>query len=214
MPDATTFGLFLTAALVVAVAPGPGIFYVLTRSLKGGRGEGIASSFGNSLGGLVHVFAAALGLSALLMASAAAFTVVKFAGAAYLVYLGVRTLLARDGLHDAPETSDGLDGSSRSSEAFYQGIMAEILNPKAALFFLAFLPQFVNPQGSIALQILLLGCISVSFNTAVDLVVANFAGSIGRRLRESVRLRRGQRLFSGCALIGLGAYVAVAGERR
>ena len=188
MPDATTFGLFLTAALVVALTPGPGIFYVLTRSLKGGRSEGVASSFGNSLGGLVHVFAAALGLSALLMTSATAFTVVKFAGAAYLVYLGVRTLLGQDGLYDTPESGveagDGAVGVSRNSEAFYQGIVAEMLNPKAALFFLAFLPQFVNSEGSIALQILLLGCVSVLLNTTVDLVVAGFAGSIGRRLRE------------------------------
>jgi threonine/homoserine/homoserine lactone efflux protein len=218
MSDTATFGLFLTAALVVAITPGPGIFYVLTRSLKGGRGEGIASSFGNALGGLVHVFAAALGLSALLMASATAFTVVKFAGAAYLVYLGVRTLLRRDDSHEAADADHGADGepdrASRNSEAFYQGIVAEVLNPKAALFFLAFLPQFVNPEDPVVVQILLLGCISVSLNTTVDLVVAGFAGSIGGRLRESVRLRRGQRLFSGCALIGLGAYVAVAGEKR
>jgi threonine/homoserine/homoserine lactone efflux protein len=222
MPDTATFGLFLTAALVVAITPGPGNFYVLTRSLKGGRGEGIVSSFGNALGGLVHVFAAALGLSALLMASATAFTVVKFAGAAYLVYLGVRTLLRRDDSHDAADADHGADeepdekpaGASRNSEAFYQGIVAEMLNPKAAMFFLAFLPQFVNPEGPVVVQILLLGCISVSLNTSVDLVVAGFAGSIGGWLRESVRLRCGQRLFSGCALIGLGAYVAVAGEKR
>ena len=222
MPDATTFSLFLTAALVVALTPGPGIFYVLTRSLKGGRGEGVASSFGNSLGGMVHVFAAALGLSALLMTSATAFTVVKFAGAAYLVYLGVRTLLGRDDLHETPggtpggtsETNGGPDVPSRNSGAFYQGIMVGALNPKTALFFLAFLPQFVNPHGSIFVQILLLGCISVSFNTIVDLMVAGFAGSIGRQLRESVRFRRGQRVFSGCALVGLGAYVALAGEKR
>lgn len=211
MPDAATFLLFLTAALAVAVTPGPGIFYVLTRSLKGGRAEGIASSFGNSLGGLVHVLAAALGLSALLMTSATAFTIVKFAGAAYLVYLGVRALLGCDDALGAP-TPEG--APSRSTEAFYQGIVAEALNPKAALFFLAFLPQFVNPQGPVALQILLLGCISVLLNTAVDLCVAGFAGPIGRRMRESVRFRRGQRVFSGCALIGLGAYLAVAGEKR
>lgn len=211
MPDATTFGLFLTAALAVAITPGPGIFYVLTRSLKGGRGEGIASSFGNALGGLVHVLAAALGLSAILMTSATAFTVVKFVGAAYLVYLGVHTLLNRGNIYEEASTGDR---SPRNSEAFYQGIVAEILNPKAALFFLAFLPQFVNPQGPIVLQILLLGCISVSLNTVVDLVVAGFAGTMGKWLRESIRFRRGQRLFSGCALIGLGAYVAVAGDKR
>lgn len=210
MPDATTFGLFLIAALVVAITPGPGIFYVLTRSIKGGRGEGVASSFGNGVGGLVHVLAAALGLSAILMASATAFTVVKLVGAAYLVYLGIRTLLERNDLQD---TSEAGARPSQNSEAFYQGIVAETLNPKAALFFLAFLPQFVNPQGPVALQILLLGCIGVCLNTATDLVVAGFAGPLGGWLRESVRFRHGQRLFSGCALIGLGAYTAVAGEK-
>lgn len=210
MPDATTFGLFLTAALVVAITPGPGIFYVLTRSIKGGRGEGVASSFGNGVGGLVHVLAAALGLSAILMASATAFIVVKLVGAAYLVYLGVRTLLERNDVYDESEAGAR---PSQNSEAFRQGIVAETLNPKAALFFLAFLPQFVNPQGPVALQILLLGCIGVFLNTTTDLVVAGFAGSLGRWLRESVRFRHGQRLFSGCALIGLGAYTAVVGEK-
>ncbi|MGF1470750.1 MAG: LysE family translocator [Rubrobacteraceae bacterium] len=211
MPDTTTFLLFIAAAAALSVAPGPGIFYVLTRSLKGGRGEGVASSLGNTLGGLVHVFAAALGLSAILMTSATAFTGVKLIGAAYLVYLGLRTLLGRDQAYGgAGENSR----RSRSSEAFYQGIIVEALNPKTALFFLAFLPQFVNPQGLIFLQILLLGCISLLLNTVVDLLVAGFAGSFGRWLRERARFRVGQRIFSGCALIGLGAYVAVAGEKR
>jgi threonine/homoserine/homoserine lactone efflux protein len=210
MPDAATFSLFLAAAAVVAVTPGPGIFYVLTRSLKGGRGEGFASTLGNSLGGLVHVAAAALGLSAVLMASATAFAVVKLAGAAYLVYLGVRTLLDRSEAHaDAP----GADGPvRRHGNAFRQGVVVEALNPKTALFLLAFLPQFVDPQGNVALQILLLGCLSVSLNTAVDLLVAYFAGPLGWRLRESARLRRRQRRFTGCALVGLGAYVAVSGD--
>lgn len=210
MPDTVTFGLFLTAAFVVAVTPGPGILYVLTRSLRGGRREGIASSFGNGIGGLVHVAAAALGLSAVLMSSATAFTAVKLAGAAYLVYLGVRTLLDRD--HGTDDLGAAEAGAHRG--AFYQGIVSEVLNPKAALFFLAFLPQFVDPNGFVAAQILLLGCISVSLNTAVDLVVAFFAGPIGVRLRESIRLRRGQRLFTGCALIGLGTYVAMAGGKK
>jgi threonine/homoserine/homoserine lactone efflux protein len=166
---------------------------------------------GNALGGLVHVLAAALGLAAILMASATAFTVVKLAGAAYLVYLGIRTLLSRSDEHHDPATSDR---PTRSSGAFYQGIMTEILNPKTALFLLAFLPQFVNPQGSVVLQIVVLGCISVFLNTAADLVVAGFAGTVGSWLRESARLRRGQRILSGWALIGLGAYVALAGEKR
>ena len=115
MPDAVTFVLFLSAASVVAVTPGPGILYVLTRSLKGGRREGVALSFGNGVGGLVHVGAAAFGLSAVLMTSAAAFTIVKLAGAAYLVYLGVRTLLGRDDLEDAPEPGE----AGRRGDAFF-----------------------------------------------------------------------------------------------
>jgi threonine/homoserine/homoserine lactone efflux protein len=149
MPDAGTFGLLPMAALVLAITLGPGIFYVWTRSLKGGRAEGVASSMGNALGGLLHVLAAALGLSAILMASATAFTVVKLAGAGYLVYLGMRTSLSRSHEHHAPATSHR---PTRSWDAFYQGIMAEILNPKTALSLLAFLPQFVNPQGSVVLQ--------------------------------------------------------------
>ena len=210
MPDAATFVLFLVAASVVAVTPGPGIFYVLTRSLKGGRGEGIASTLGNSVGGLVHVAAAALGLSAVLMASATAFTVVKLVGAAYLFYLGVCTLLDRADHVDAPELAET---ARRHGDAFRQGVVVEALNPKTALFLLAFLPQFVNPEGGIAAQILLLGCLSVSLNAAADLVVAYFAGPLGRKLRESARLRRQQRRFTGCALIGLGAYVAVSGDK-
>jgi threonine/homoserine/homoserine lactone efflux protein len=210
MPDTTTFVLFLAAASVVAVTPGPGIFYVLTRSLKGGRGEGIASTLGNCVGGLVHVAAAALGLSAILMASVTAFTAVKLTGTAYLVYLGIRTLLDRDDYTDPPEPDS--PARRRHRHAFRQGIVVEALNPKMDLFLLAFLPQFVDPQGNVAAQLLLLGCISVSLNTAVDLVVAYFAGPLGRRLRGSIRMRRRQRRFTGCALMGLGAYVAVTGE--
>ena len=209
MPDAATLVLFLAAAFVVAITPGPGIFYVLTRSLKGGRGEGVASTLGNSVGGLVHVAAASLGLSAILMASATAFTAVKIMGGIYLVYLGVRSLLDRADHADAPER---IALAGRHGDAFRQGIVVETLNPKTALFLLAFLPQFVDPQGSVAAQILLLGFLSVSLNTVVDLVVAYFAGPLGRRLRESARLRRRQRRFTGCTLVGLGVYVAVAGD--
>lgn len=170
----------------------------------------MASSFGN--GGLAHVFAAAVGLSAVLATSAAAFAAVKYAGAAYLVYLGVRILLERDPGDRADPPEAGETGGR--GHAFRQGIVSEALNPKAALFFLSFLPQFVDPRDPFVFQVLLLGCISVALNTSVDLVVAFFAGPIGRRLRERARLRRGQRLATGCALIGLGTYVAVAGERR
>ena len=209
MPTATSFGIFLTAAIVLAITPGPGIFYVLTRSLKGGRREGIASSFGTALGGLVHVPAAALGLSAILATSALAFTIVNYIGAAYLIYLGVRTLLANDNFDLSASFA-----ATNTRRAFYQGITTEIFNPKTALFFLAFIPQFVNPHGVIVVQFIVLGCISVVLNTSADVVVALLAGPIGQRLRASVRFRRRQRLATGSALIELGTYVAATGKQQ
>jgi threonine/homoserine/homoserine lactone efflux protein len=198
----SSFVLFLTAALILAITPGPGIFYVLTRSIRGGRKEGFTSSLGTAVGGLAHVLAAALGLSAVLMTSAVAFQVVKYAGAIYLLYLGIQTLRR-------PVEKIGITaGAVEQRHAFYQGIVTELLNPKTALFFLAFIPQFVNPAGAVVAQFMLYGCISVFLNTAVDLIVAFFAGPLGQRLADSSRFRRGQQLFSGCSLIALGVYAA------
>jgi threonine/homoserine/homoserine lactone efflux protein len=208
MLGAAAFGLFLTAAVILAITPGPGIFYVLTRSISGGRRAGIASALGTAVGGLGHVLAAALGLSALLATSAFAFGAVKLLGAAYLIYLGIRTLLrGEDSLLASAMQPSGM------RRTFLQGITTEALNPKTALFFLAFIPQFIDPQGWVVAQFVLLGCTSVLLNTSVDFVVAALAGPIGRRLAESIGLRRGQRIFSGCGLIGLGAYVALAKEQ-
>lgn len=209
MPDAAKFGLFLTAAILLAITPGPGIFYVLTRSLKGGRAEGFASSFGTAVGGFVHVVAAALGLSAILATSSVAFTAVKYAGAAYLVYLGLRTLMSDDDI-----SLDANVPSSTTRDAFRQGIITEVLNPKTALFFLAFIPQFINSQENVIFQFVLLGSISVALNTSADVVIALFAGAIGQWLRTNMQFRRRQRLFTGWSLIGLGAYVAVADNKR
>ncbi len=208
MPDSAAFSVFLAAAVVLAVTPGPGMFYVLARSIKGGRREGYASAAGTAVGGVFHVVAAALGISALLAASSEAFTVVKWVGAAYLVYLGARALLSKD------EAVDLDSGARRAAKrAFLQGITTEALNPKTALFFLAFIPQFVNPHGTVVLEFIVLGCISVFLNSAMDIVVATLAGPIGAQLRQRPRLRRGQRLFSGFSLIALGAYVALSGEQ-
>ena len=205
MPDLTQLGLFLTAALVLAITPGPGIFYVLTRSIRGGQREGIHSSFGTAVGGMVHVIAATLGLSAILANSAIAFLIVKYAGAAYLIYLGISTIRQRDKVPTLEKSTE-----EPSHNAFHQGITTEMLNPKTALFFLAFIPQFVNPAGNVALQFLLLGTISISFNTLADLVVATLAGPIGHQLKSSVKLQRRQQQVSGSMLIGLGLYVALA----
>lgn len=205
MFDPTRFMLFLTAALLLAITPGPGILYVLARSLAGGRREGILSSFGTLLGGLVHVFAAAAGVSAILATSAIAFSVVKYAGAAYLVYLGVRMILTRK------EAAQEVTTAAPTGNAFIQGIVTEVLNPKTAIFFLSFIPQFVDSRtGSVFTQFVVLGVISVVLNTAADVVVAVFAGSMGRRLLSSVRARERQRAGTGAVMIGLGAYVAAA----
>jgi threonine/homoserine/homoserine lactone efflux protein len=201
------FFLFLAAAVLLAITPGPGIFYVLARTLAGGRREGIHSTLGTFVGGLFHVCAAALGISAILAASAVAFHTVKYAGAVYLVWLGVRMIRSRNS--EMPvETSASTQG------AFRQGIFTEVLNPKTALFFLSFIPQFIAPEhGHVLLQFAGLGAVSVTLNTAADLVVVLMAAPLERKLKSSVRFRRGQRTFSGLGMIGLGAYVALADSK-
>jgi len=212
--DSHLLVLFLVAATLLAVTPGPGIFYVLTRTLAGGKREGMLSVFGTFTGGLVHVVAAGFGLSAVLAASATAFAVIKYAGAAYLVWLGIQMIRTRN----APmQNVPGIDGPSiarPASHAFRQGIATEALNPKTALFFLSFLPQFVSPAlGHVVVQFLALGAISVSLNTTADLLVVFFAAAIGSRLRSSARFRRNQRVACGVAMMGLGAFVALGDGR-
>lgn len=206
MIDPHKFAIFLTATLLLAVAPGPGMLYVLARTLTGGRREGVLSSLGTFVGGLVHVVAAATGLSIVLATSAIAFAAVKYAGAAYLVYLGVRMIISAR--HDRePEVRSG----EVRRNPFLQGIATEVLNPKTAIFFLAFIPQFVSrSSGGVFWQFLLLGTITVTLNTTCDLLVTLLAAPIGARLRSSATLRRRQRTATGLTLIGLGAYVAVS----
>jgi len=204
--DPHPFLLFLTAATLLAVAPGPGMLYVLSRTLAGGRREGILSSLGTFFGGLVHVIAAATGLSLILATSAIAFSLVKYLGAAYLIYLGVRMILRA-----SREEKVELPSTPAPRSPFWQGIATEALNPKTALFFLAFIPQFVNRNaGGVFWQFILLGAISVTLNTTCDLLVTLLAAPIGARLRASAKLRRRQRTATGLTLIGLGAYVALA----
>jgi threonine/homoserine/homoserine lactone efflux protein len=204
MFDTHRFLLFFVAALLLAVTPGPGIFYVLARSLAGGRREGILSSFGTFVGGLFHVLAAALGVSAILAASAVAFHTVKYAGAAYLVWLGIRMIRTRN-------AEMAVSSSQPSQGAFRQGILTEVLNPKTALFFLSFIPQFIAPErGHVFLQFVVLGALSVILNTAADLLVVVLAAPLERKLKSSARFRRGQRTASGLGMITLGAYVALA----
>jgi threonine/homoserine/homoserine lactone efflux protein len=210
--DSQRLGVFLAAAIVLAIAPGPGMFYVLTRSLRGGRAEGLTSSLGTGVGGLAHVIAAAFGLSAVLATSALAFQTITYAGAAYLIYLGITTLR---GKHDALEEQGAEASAARGGRrAFQQGVVTEALNPKTALFFLAFLPQFIDPARPAIPQFLILGALSVGLNTAVDVLVACFAGPLGQWLRAHPRGRRAQRRLTGWALIGLGVYVALGDRGR
>ena len=190
--------------MLLAIAPGPGMLYVLARTMAGGRREGALSSLGTCAGGMVHVVAAATGLSLVLAASATAFAVVKYAGAAYLIYLGLRMVIAS-------KTSEHVELPATRRSPFWQGIATEVLNPKTALFFLALIPQFVDRHhGAVLGQFLLLGTVSVTLNTSADLIVTLLAAPIGARLRASAVLRQRQRMATGFTLIGLGAYVAVA----
>lgn len=161
------------------------------------------SALGTFVGGTIHVLAAGFGLSAVLAASATAFSVVKYAGALYLVWLGFRMIRTRN------VSMQEASGTARTNHAFRQGVLTEVLNPKTALFFVSFLPQFVNPSlGHVAGQFLLLGILSVAMNTAADLLVVSFAAPLGARLQSSARFRRNQRVASGVGMIGLGAFVA------
>ena len=204
MPDFETYLLFLAAALVVAITPGPGIFYIVARTLAGGRTEGLASSVGLGLGGLVHVVCGAAGLSALVMASAQAFTLLKIAGALYLIWLGLKTWReARAAAPIAVQTA----GARR---AFREGIVVEALNPKTAAFFLAFIPQFVNPSANVAAQFIVLGLISVALNTSADLIVTVWAAKARAGLEKRPSLIARMRQASGAVMCGLGATLLFA----
>ena len=189
MVGVTHFLVFGAAALVLALTPGPGMLYVLGRTVNGGRREGILSSLGTFAGGSIHVLAAALGLSAILATSATAFQVVRYAGAAYLIYLGTVMIRSRN---LAPQSA--INKGEGGSRPFLQGITTEVLNPKTALFFLSFIPQFVSiARGHVTLQFLILGTVSVTLNTCADLVVVMSASALARRLKGDVKFARRQR---------------------
>jgi threonine/homoserine/homoserine lactone efflux protein len=200
-----SFIAFLIAATVLAITPGPGIAYVVARTVAGGRAEGLASCIGTGIGGMLHVLAAAVGLSILVAQSALAFTVVKVVGAAYLVYLGVRMLLRKKAdVADQPVAPQG------ARRALLEGVVVEALNVKTALFFLAFLPQFVAPAEPLVPQLVLLGSICVALNTLVDVVAVLaahrlLASGVVRAARARLMTR-----VSGITMIGLGVFLATA----
>jgi threonine/homoserine/homoserine lactone efflux protein len=201
-PDSTSLWLFCLAAVALLAIPGPAVLYIVVQSAEQGRKVGLASVGGVHLGSLVHVGAATAGLSALIVASALAFDVVKYAGAAYLVYLGIRKLLERDA-HVEVE----VEGNAMQ-RAFVRGAVVNVLNPKTALFFLALLPQFVDAgRGGVWSQVLVLGLTFVGLGLVSDSLYALAAGTVGNLFR---RKRRAVRYFSGAVYVTLGVVASLA----
>jgi threonine/homoserine/homoserine lactone efflux protein len=202
VPDPGTLAVFCAASLALAVVPGPAVLYIVTQSVDQGRAAGVVSALGIATGGLIHAFAATVGLSALLASSATAFAVVKYAGAAYLVLLGVMRLLRRD--------DEEVARPPRPRRRLYRdGVVVNVLNPKTALFFLAFLPQFVDPNGTAAAaQIFVLGLIFVAIALASDSLWAVTAGTLGGLLKQSRAYLAVRRWVSGTVFVVLGLSAA------
>ena len=208
IPTHSSLLLFVTGAVVLLVIPGPAVFYIVGRSIDQGLRAGVISALGIATGALVHVTAAALGLSALLVSSATAFGVVKYLGAAYLIYLGLQKLYRGDSFakSDAPEPA-------KFRRIFRQGVVVSVLNPKEALFFFAFLPQFVDySKGSITAQILFLGLLFICMGVTSDTLWALSAGTLAQHLKRNTRWLKVQRYVSGGMLISLGVATAFAGS--
>jgi len=192
------------------MTPGPAVLYIVTRSIEQGRGAGLVSVAGICTGTLVHVIAATLGLSALLVSSAVAFSIVRYVGAAYLVGLGLQTLLGQQ-----PPPTDVPTERADLRRVFTQGVIVNVLNPHTALFFFAFLPQFVNPpSGHVPVQMLTLGLLFVALSATTDSGWAIAAGTAGDWIKQHPRFTDGQRYVTGGALIGLGAAAAFTGNGR
>ena len=210
LPDLASLGLFIAAALVLLITPGPAVLYIVARSIDQGRRAGLVSMLGVHAGTLVHVAAAAAGLSALLAASAMAFSVVKYLGAAYLVFLGVRRLLDR-----TTSVTSRRPGHRHLRRAFLDGVVVNVLNPKTALFFLAFLPQFVmTARGDVGAQVLGLGLLFVGLGVITDGLYAVGAGTAAHWLRGNPQFVRSERWVSGSMYIGLGMAAAFSSTHR
>lgn len=206
MPSPTLWSLFVVASVVLLLTPGPAVLYIVARSVEQGRAAGLVSVLGIHLGTIVHIVAAAVGLSALLVSSALAFEIVKYLGAAYLIWIGIRTLMARDPDPDAPRVA-----AAPLRRVFRDGFVVNLFNPKTAIFFLSFLPQFVDPaRGAVHWQILVLGLTFMGLGILSDGMFALVAGAAGDFLRTSRRFLRLQRWFAGTSFIGLGITAALA----
>ncbi len=208
MPTWTTVSLFMLTALGLLFIPGPAVLFIMTRSVDGGRRVGAISALGIGTADLVHTTAAAFGLSALLMTSALAFSVVKYLGAAYLIYLGIRTIVRRD----EPQRTQRTEPKTLP-RMFFQGMTVELLNPKTALFFLAFLPQFVDPaRGTVPLQFLLFGSLFAVLGLCSLTFYGLLAGTIATLLKKNTRFQGIQRYVTGSIYIAPGLAAAFAGS--
>jgi threonine/homoserine/homoserine lactone efflux protein len=205
MPSASTLAVFLLASYALAIVPGPAVVYIVNRSLSQGRRAGVVSAVGIATGGSVHVLAAAVGISAVLASSAVAFALVKYAGAAYLVYLGIRAMRSTGTMIDLKLTRSSL------RRIFTQGVVVNVLNPKTALFFLSFVPQFIDPEaGAILPQMLVLGSVFIAAALSSDLLYAVAAGTMRKALDRRPGLRNANRWITAGIFFGLGAAAALA----
>ncbi|MEK1891324.1 MAG: LysE family translocator [Phyllobacterium sp.] len=206
MPDLTLWGLFIVASAVLLLTPGPAVLYIIARSVEQGRAAGLVSVLGIHLGTIVHITAAAVGLSALVMSSALAFSVVKYLGAAYLIWIGIRTFMAKDLDPEAPALP-----AEPLRRIFRDGFVVNLFNPKTAIFFLAFLPQFVDPsRGNVHWQILILGFTFMGLGMISDGIFALIAGAAGEFFRGDRRFQRLKRWFASSSFVGLGITAALA----
>lgn len=208
MPDPDTLLVFAAASLALLIVPGPAVFYIVTRSMSDGRRAGAVSMLGVETGGLVHVAAAALGVSALLASSVVAFAIVKYLGAAYLIYLGVRQLL-----RPAADVEAAVPAPASTARLFWQGALVQVLNPKVALFFLAFLPQFIDPARPVAVQAVILGLGFTLLAVLSDGLYVVAVGTMGNWLQRRSGGRRWLSRFGGGAYIALGVLAALSGPR-
>ena len=213
LPSPPLLAAFLLASLVLAVTPGPGVLYIVTRSLTQGRRSGLASVGGVAMGNFGNAIGASIGLAALFAASSAAFLVVKYAGAAYLIYLGVQALRSRPMEVPGDVAAPPAPPRTPLRRIFRDGFIIALLNPKTAVFFAAFLPQFMTPNQPHALQSVLLGAIFVAIAAATDTIYALAAGTLAPALSRARGLRQAGRYASSGAFIGLGVYAAIAGSR-
>ncbi len=210
MPDLSSITLFIAAAAVLLIIPGPAVIYIVNRSLDQGKLAGIISVLGIGTGTTVHIFAAAAGISAILASSVLAFNILKYAGALYLIYLGIQKFISKEEL-----VPDASYKKIELSKIFYQGIIVNLLNPKTSLFFFAFLPQFINhSKGNITSQILFLGFLFATMGLISDGIYALLAGYLGKWIKKRIQLIKAQKFISGTIYFALGIAAALSGSSK